>query len=156
MRTIEYQGRDIKVIEDNALYINAPDMARFFDKTASAWLQTKGAKDFLKTLEQVTGITREQAVKLETLGAGTVKATYMIEPLALEFARYLSLPLYLRLLQISQRSRTKDETEDDTIKKAFNILQQRQKEKDDTIQTQAEQIERLQEQRQKIMTILQL
>lgn len=155
MRTIEYQGRDIKVIEDNALYINAPDMARFFDKTASAWLQTKGAKDFLKTLEQTTGITREEAVRFETLGAGTIKSTYMIEPLALEFARYLSLVLYLRLLQNLQQSRKETETDDNTIKKAFLILTQRQKEKDNTIQTQAEQIERLQGQQKKILTILQ-
>lgn len=154
METIEYQGRDIKVIKDNALYINAPDMARFFDKTAPAWLKTKQATDCLKHLQEVAGIEPKDAVRLESIGVGTVKATYMIAPLALEYARALSYPFYLQLLVKMQEQNGVKEDENETIKKAFEILSNRNKDRDETIKAQRAKLKELEKKNEQIIAIV--
>lgn len=155
MRTIEYNGCDIRIIDDNATYINAPDLSRVYQEAKHlSWLNEPETKEFIKLLETELGIPAKEAVKLEGIGLGTIKATYMVAPLALEYVRSYSLPLYLQLLQTLQQVKQKEQNDDEIIKTAFNILQNRNKEQSTTIKEQTMQLKRLQETKQQILNLL--
>lgn len=90
MELIKYDYNDISITfsgYQNTM-VNATEMAKAFGKRPYDWMILSSTKEFLKTLESVTGIPATELVQIKQ--GGSNQGTWYHEDVAIEFARWLS------------------------------------------------------------------
>ena len=85
-----YNGSAVSFRKEGDLYINATEMAKPFgeSKIPIFWLRTQQSKEFMEALSEVRNLDIDALTKVENGGA--TPGTWMLEDVALEFARWLS------------------------------------------------------------------
>ena len=86
-KVFSYKGNLITFSNDGTVMVNATEMAKPFEKSATHWLRNQSTQEFISTYAELRNCNSTDLVKVTH---GDNGGTWMHEDVALEFARWLS------------------------------------------------------------------
>ena len=125
-KVFSYQGNAITFSKGYAVMVNATEMAKPFEKSATHWLRNQSTKEFITTYAELRNCKSADLVKVTH---GDNGGTWMHEDVALEFARWLSPAFAIwcndRIKELLTTGVATLADDDATIAQAMAILQKR-------------------------------
>lgn len=95
VQVFNYKGSDVTFRNDDALTINATQMAKPFGKRPNDYLTLTSTKELIEAITRKTGNSENQVVTTVPGSPANGGGTWMSEDLALDFAQWLSIDFRL-------------------------------------------------------------
>lgn len=125
-KVFSYQGNAITFSKSNSVMVNATQMAKPFEKSATHWLRNQSTQEFITTYAELRNCNSSDLVQVTY---GDNGGTWMHEDVALEFARWLSPAFAIwcndRIKELLTTGVATLADDDATIAQAMAILQKR-------------------------------
>lgn len=91
IQVFEYNNNPVSFYQkDDAVYMNATEMAKRFNKKPNDWIRLKSTQQFSEVVCVDTGIPVTELIQVVQGGASNRQGTWLHEIMALDFAQWLS------------------------------------------------------------------
>lgn len=125
-KVFDYKGRSITFHKNDAVMVNATEMAKPFGKSATHWLRNQSTQEFIAAYAELRNCNSTDLVHITY---GDNGGTWMHEDVALEFARWLSPAFAIwcndRIKELLTTGVTTVSNDDEAIAYAMSVLQKR-------------------------------